>query len=60
LNEIYLGFEPGNQIHPPQLARRFKRVDMKMKDGCSAHETGLAIAYFSLFFNQALKGLYNN
>ncbi len=59
LNEIYLDFEPKDQIQPAQLARRFKRVDIKMRYGCSAHETGLAIAYFSLFFNKALRDLKN-
>lgn len=32
-------------------SKRTKRYDSLMKDGCSSHQTGLALAYFSLFLD---------
>ena len=37
--------------------RRFKRDDSVMQHGCSSHETGLAITYFSIFFQKTLDTL---
>lgn len=58
LDEIESSFISVNQRHWRDFSgKRSKREDMKMKNGCSAHETGLAIAYFSLYFDQALNNL---
>ena len=36
------------------IHRIVKRNDMEMLDDCSAHETGLAIAYFSIYLSASL------
>ncbi len=38
--------------------KRFKRDDSVMRYGCSSHETGLAIVYFSNFFQKTIESLY--
>ena len=60
LDEINLSAEAVNQIQLPLVKsknRRFKRFDMRMSEGCSAHETGLAVAFYSIYFEQGLLGL---
>ncbi|RNA03266.1 hypothetical protein BpHYR1_041487 [Brachionus plicatilis] len=39
-------------------SKRVKRYDSLMKDGCSSHQTGLALAYFSLINFSKLKKLF--
>ena len=53
LNEIIKSSDQGN-LAP---GNRFKRDDIEMKYGCSSHETGVAIAYFSLFFENGMQSL---
>lgn len=60
LDEIIESFEPINQIQMPRVnskGRRFKRFDMRMSDGCSSHESGLAIAFYAIYIEQGLKTL---
>jgi hypothetical protein len=38
---------------------RSKRDDSVMRHGCSSHETGLAITYFSIFFQKTLNTIGN-
>ncbi len=55
LDEIIESLEVHNQIQVPHVPRRHKRYDMKMKDGCSSHTSGLAIAYFAIYVDQKLQ-----
>jgi len=34
---------------------RVKRYDKKMKNDCSSHETGLAIAYYAILFRHYIE-----
>lgn len=57
LDEIIESMEVQNQIQAPHVPRRHKRYDMKMRDGCSSHTSGLAISYFALYVDQGLQQL---